>query len=204
MGLSATWRRVRAIRWQLRILAWLSMGLLLAICSGTDGLATEETLVVTLSRPALNSLADDVDWTEATRNTADRILSGRPSMSLEELLLELLKDRDHQTRRNALDAVARIGPSREVVRQVSLLADRDPDPLCQAKARLFLAEFSSTVPRRLPDTSDAVLPQSRDGSKHGHGRSHAASTVIRPPSMRDRIEPSDGRRVDTADFRVVG
>ncbi len=195
------WRRVRAIRWRCQCLAWLWMGSILLLCSS----AYAQVLDSQAERPqraVLHVLAGDLDWPDSTRDAADSLLLARPSLTVEEVLLELLKDRDHQTRRHALDAVARIGPSRAAVRQVSLLAESDPDPLCQAKARLFLAEFSTTAPRRLPDTSDAVLQQSRDGSKHGRGR--AASAVIRAPSMRDRIEPSDGQRVDTADFRVDG
>ena len=236
LGLSATWRRVSAIRWRCLFVAWLWMGSTLVLCSSAYAQMVDSNAAGP-QRAALRVLAGDLDWPDSTWDAADSILVARPSLSVEGVLLELLKDRDHQTRRNALDAVARIGPSRAAVRQVSVLVERDPDPLCQAKARLFLAEFSSTVPNRLPDTSDAVLgdrhettyppvgwtprpsgssrtdeasilrvnqdlplalQQSRDGSRHGR----AASAVIRPPSMRDRIEPSDGQRVDTADFRV--
>jgi hypothetical protein len=146
---------------------------------------------------ALDQLATELDWSDSIRRTASKILSEHPSRGVEGVLCELLKNRDNQIRRNALDAVSRFGTSRAVVRQVSRLADGDPDPLCQAKARLFLAEFSPAAPGQPAGntsgtgTSGIVSPDRFNGS---------GSTVIPPPLSPEQIEEIGRRHVTTAVF----
>ncbi len=147
-------------------------------------------------REAIHVLAGDLDWPESTRAAAAEILSAEPATSLEGVLLELLNDRNHQIRSHALEAITRIDPSRAAVRHVARLADRDPDPLCQARARLFLAEFSSTVPNRLPDDAETATKLNTRREMH-----RAPFAPGRPPARREQIEQPVRHRANTADFR---
>ena len=185
----ATLRRLRRRHW------------LLAVCfvlvfHAIANAQTLDALADATPREVLNSLAGDLDWPESTRAAATDILSAQPSTSLEGVLLELLNDRNNLIRRNALEAIMRIEPSRAAIRQVVLLANRDPDPLCQAKARLLLAEFSSTVPNRLPDSFDSELPLNTNREMD-----RAPSTSVRQPAKRDQIAQPARHRANTADFR---
>ncbi len=154
---------------------------------------TADTSVATL-----NSLATDLNWSEQTREAADRILTSHPEATIEEILLDLLSSRDSRARRNALEAVSRGAPSPTLLLQVSVMAERDPDARCQAKARLILAEFAAMAPARLQTTNDAPsrplittrLPQD------------ARPTDRRPVDRRPR-EPFETNRTDDSGNLVV-
>ncbi len=174
---------------------WLPVFFALAFQSSANAQAFDATAKGP-PREALHVLAGDLEWLESTRTATAEILSAQPTISLEGILLELLNDRDRLIRRDALEALTRIEPSHAAIRQVALLADRDPDPLCQAKARLFLAEFSATVPQRLPDDAETStrLNASRELER-------VPLTSGRLPARREQIERPIRHRVHTADFR---
>jgi hypothetical protein len=91
---------------------------------------------------SINSISVELSWSDATKKAASDAIAHDRTSDLSAVLLELLKYRDSQIRRDALEAVALIVPSRSILNQLKLLADRDPDSLCQAKSKLILAEHS--------------------------------------------------------------
>ncbi len=105
-----------------------------------DEITTEPTVA------RIEFLSGELDWSDATKIAAADAIADDRSRDLSAVLVELLKNRDSQIRRDALEAVARIVPSRLLLSRVALLADRDPDSLCQAKSRLVLAEHSESRP----------------------------------------------------------
>ena len=225
----ATLRRGWRLCWPCALPGLLAVCVALALCSSANAQRLD-AIAEAAPHQALDALASEFHWPESTRAAATDILSAQLSTSLEEVLLELLNDRNHLIRRNALEAIARTDPSRAVIRQVSLLADRDPDPLCQARARLFLAEFSSTVPNRLPQDADhatrlnsplknvAWTPRPSENQLETDGRG-VHPTVLQqavnaggereraplatglPSARREQIEQPGRHRVHTADFR---
>jgi len=173
----------------------LPVCVVLAFCSSANAQRLD-AIAEASPREAIGVLASEFHWAESTRAAVTDILSAQPSTSLEEVFLELLNDRNHLIRRNALEAIVRTAPSRAVIRQVALLADRDPNPLCQARARLYLAEFSSTVPNRLPQDADHATGLNASGEL---GRAPLATEL--PSARREQFEQPGRHRVHMADFR---
>lgn len=172
------------------------MCLILGLC-GTSLAQLPDTDTSESSAVALNSMASDLNWSEPTREAAIRILTARPKATIEEILLELLNSRDNRIRRNALEAVSRGAPSPAVLQQVSAMADRDPDALCQGKARLILAEFTAMAPAPLPASHDtsprplATMPRPR-GSR----------AAVRRPIEPRPAEPTEASWDNDAGFQV--
>ena len=106
-----------------------------------DEIATESTV------ERIEFLSGELSWSNPTKMAAANAMAEDRSRDLSAVLLELLKNRDSQIRRDTLEAVARIGPSRLLLNRVAVLADHDTDSLCQAKSKLILAEHSESRPR---------------------------------------------------------
>ena len=118
-------------------------------------------------------LSGELNWSEATKTTAADVMAEDRSRDLSAILVEMLKNRDSQIRRDALEAVARIVPSRLLLNRVALLAERDPDSLCQAKSKLILAEHSEARPRDQLKSGhsldqDFAEPAKKPSSSGGH------------------------------------
>lgn len=89
-------------------------------------------------------LANDLNWSEATRNAIAEALTSSPALSRDDIVLSLLAHQDHRVRRDGLDAVLVDSVSERLRREIAVLAAQDADPVCQAKSRLLLAGLSST------------------------------------------------------------
>ncbi len=136
------------------------------------------------------------EWSEIAQRVAYQFLDSNPSATLSEIVSELLQNRDVQVRREALNSMGRVSINQDLNRQLVRLAERDPDPLCQARARLILTEVVSAA---IPTADDAAVdlgnsdPQSRRPS---HG---IANSKRRQPSWPG---PEDWPAISTAGFEA--
>ncbi len=156
---------------------------------GTSNAQVPSSASVERTRAEFGSWASDLNWSDPTRAAVDSILSDRPTASFDEVLLELLTSRDSRVRRNALDAASLMTSSAPVVKQVSVLADRDPDAICQGKARLILAEFASTPPNQLPGSNNSSVPLRDKRAERQQPRE------MRPATVRDHSESPVRQRI---------
>ena len=143
--------------------------------------------------------AGDVDWSDSTRSVVEAIRSNEPSASLSDILLELLMDRDIRVRRDALESIGRVQPNRKLLRQLSVLADRDPDALCQAKARLLLAELTAPVAQPTQTSKESMKPVRVDPKIEPV--QHLKEAARRPRAITpDTREWPEEKQISTADF----
>ena len=151
---------------------------------------------------ATRDLVKDLNWSDVTKTAANEILAVEPAVSLQDLLIELMMDQDLRVRRDTLECIGRVEPSRKLRRQLAVLANRDPDPLCQARARLILTELSShpqqhaTESTSSSDTAATMVPSKAWMTSPSATRDPTASD---PFSM----ETSDQPPISTADFQAT-
>lgn len=95
----------------------------------------------------------------------NNILAAEPSMAAHDIFLKLLMDRDLRVRREALENIGQVKLNQNLMRQLEVLANRDPDPLCQARASLILAEATSNISHIQNSTANEPPPVRRDSHR---------------------------------------
>ncbi|MBS0202260.1 MAG: hypothetical protein JSS49_05115 [Planctomycetes bacterium] len=194
----ATVMRLR-VDWQLNAGLWLcpfiAQFLLVSLLIAQDRkVAVRDNPV---AERTLEVIDGDYAWSQSTRDAASNFLESQPAADLNALLLQLLSHRDSRVRRDALESIGRVTPNSELRQQVSVLASRDPDPLCQARARLILVDLMPTAPRPLPTLKNpgTELPtrQSQTGRR---------TSGPRHVDDRDPMEPDEHQPVSSAKFET--
>lgn len=176
---------------------FLGLSLTCAVCSAqhTDDISDEP-------RPIFN-VETDFEWSDPTREAAKKFLKSHPAADLTAVFLQLLTDEDLTVRRDALSSLGRIELANELARRLALIAAQDPDPLCQARARLILAE-RPVVRRSVPPPEHLI--ESR--SPRGFGPESDPERAIRPtvPAPRkrfpDAVPVEEPQHITTADFHA--
>lgn len=159
----------------------LMMGSLL-IAQDRQGLVSDDSL----SERVLDNVARDDAWSQPTRDAAREVLASQPVANLNVILSELMSHRDSRIRRDALESIGRVTPDPMLRQQISLLASRDPDPLCQARARLILVDLMPAPPRQLPASNGSELPIKQRSSQK-------STSGLRPRNQHDRSEAVEHR-----------
>ena len=152
-------------------------------------------------KPDRSSVLNDIEWTDAAARVVGEIRAAEPSVTPQDIFLRLLTHRDLRIRRDALEAIGKIKLNQKLKNQLAILADRDPDPLCQARASLILAEiatadgrpeFRSSAAKHEPIRDESRLPRNRLREQSPRGRSDAEFDVR-----------EGSQEVNTADFQIV-
>ena len=194
------WHRDRLQVPAMFLLFLLILGFTIAPCvvgysqeQSFEEIATESTM------KRIQFLSRELSWSNPTKLAAANAMAEDRSRDLSAVLLELLKNRDSQIRRDTLEAVSQIGPSRLLLNRVAILADQDPDSLCQAKSKLILAEHSDAPPRGQFKSGHSLDEPPVETEKK-------ASLSIRSRFQADRESPElSGRsRVNRALFQGPG
>lgn len=152
--------------------------------------------------PFSTSQLADLDWSEATQEAAQQVLATQPKANLTSLFLGLLAHDDVTVRRDALATIDRVESGPELTKKLALIAAQDPDPLCQARARLTLAErpmVEQNRPARFPDsTVDRTQPATLSANNV-----RAPRTIPSSPRAFPDQKPDDDSPITTADFQSV-
>jgi hypothetical protein len=138
------------------------------------------------------------EWTEATQQVVNEILESKPNANLDDILLGLLIDGDVRVRREAMESIGRVTPGPMLIRQLAELADRDPDPLCQAKARLMLTEISSETPRQATKKEERPVRVDRQPKQTQHPETVSKHYQL---SRSTPAEWESDSAINTADFQ---
>lgn len=168
-------------------------------CSITTGQQSDYSIPIE-TRNQQNGM-NDVEWTETARKVVEEILSSNPSATPQDVLLGLLAHRDLRVRREALETIGEIRLNQKLKSRLAILADRDPDPLCQARASLILAEVTSTRDRK--EFTPSVEQQHSIRIQQKHDRNQVIERPAKGRSDADFSPVPRSQEINTANFEVV-